>query len=169
MFLCLSKMRLEVLLSAGLIASMPSWAAAQTSAFTTIDISGEGTGVHQGTLATAINAAGDVAGIYIDGSGNQHAFLRTASGTITPFDASGSGGKNVETIPIGIDAAGDVAGIYLEPAVFTNYGQTKNGSPCAWLCAKRFEWRNHPYRRCRRRHRQYGRQPIHFASMAMGL
>ena len=127
MLLCLSQMRLKVLLSAGLIASMPSWAAAQTSAFTTIDISGQGTGVHQGTLATAINAAGDVAGIYIDGSGNQHAFLRTASGTITPFDASGSGGKNVETIPIGIDAAGDVAGIYLEPYTFSNHGSPELG------------------------------------------
>jgi len=35
-----------------------------------------------------------------------------ASGTITPFDASGTGGKGILTIPIGFDTTGDIAGIY---------------------------------------------------------
>ncbi|MGA7340571.1 MAG: Ig-like domain-containing protein [Terracidiphilus sp.] len=82
------------------------------SAPTTIDVSGAGTKALQGTAATAIDAAGDVAGIYIDSSGNLHAFVLPAGGAITPFDASGTGGAGIETIPMGFDSTGDIAGIY---------------------------------------------------------
>lgn len=83
-----------------------------SSGFTSIDVTGAGTKALEGTVAMAIDAAGDVGGIYIDGSGNEHAFVLPAGGTITPFDASGTGGSGAETIPIGFDTAGDLAGIY---------------------------------------------------------
>ncbi len=102
----------RALLVAGLIAVSSSGAAAQSSPFTPIDVTGAGTGTHQGTAATAIDAAGDVAGIYIDKSGNEHAFVLPVGGAITPFDASGTGGSKIETIPIGFDTAGDIAGLY---------------------------------------------------------
>jgi N-acetylneuraminic acid mutarotase len=87
-------------------------AAPATSPFTVINVSSAGTGTHQGTVATAINAAGNVAGIYIDPSGNEHAFVLPAGGAITPFNASGTGGSQIFTIPIGLDTAGDIAGVY---------------------------------------------------------
>ncbi len=118
-------LRIRALLVAGFIAVSSSGAAAQSSPFTPIDVTGAGTGTHQGTAATAIDAAGDVTGIYIDISGNEHAFVVPMGGAITPFDASGTGGKNVETIPIGFDSAGDVAGIYLEPYTISNGGQSE--------------------------------------------
>ncbi len=103
-------------------------AAAQSSspAFTAINVTGAGTGTHEGTAATAIDAAGDVAGIYIDASDNEHAFVLPFGGSITPFDASGTGGKNYETIPIGFDSLGDAAGIYLQPYTFLNGGETES-------------------------------------------
>ncbi|MDR3774732.1 MAG: Ig-like domain-containing protein, partial [Terracidiphilus sp.] len=102
----------RALLVAGLIAVTSSGVTAQSSPFTSIDVTGAGTGAHQGTAATAIDAAGDVTGIYIDKSGNEHAFVLPVGGTITPFDASGTGGSKIETIPIGFDTAGNIAGLY---------------------------------------------------------
>lgn len=84
------------------------------SAFTSIDVTGAGTGAQQGTAAFAIDAAGDVAGIYLDGSGIEHAFVLPAGGAITAFNASGTGGKDIETIPIGFDTTGDIVGIYVD-------------------------------------------------------
>lgn len=83
-----------------------------SSLFTTIDVSGAGTGALQGTAATAIDAAGDVAGIYIDSSKYQHAFVRSAGGTVSTFVASGSTGYNILTVPIGFDTAGDLVGLF---------------------------------------------------------
>jgi Bacterial Ig-like domain (group 3) len=110
---------LRILLMAGLVMATafglaPAGAAAQSgsSPFTSIDVTGAGTGAHQGTAATAIDAAGDVTGVYFDGSGNEHAFVLPAGGAITSFDASGTGGEGIETIPIGFDTTGDIAGIY---------------------------------------------------------
>ena len=82
------------------------------SGFTPIDVTGAGTKALQGTAATAIDAAGDVAGIYVDSSGNEHAFVLPVGGVIAPFDASGTGGSGILTIPIGFDSAGDLTGIY---------------------------------------------------------
>ena len=105
-------MCLRALLVAGLIAVLSSGAAAQSSPFTSIDVTGAGTGAHEGTAALGIDAAGDVAGVYIDTNGNEHAFVLPAGGTMTPFDASGTGGAQIETIPIGFDTAGNIAGLY---------------------------------------------------------
>lgn len=99
---------------------------AQTG-FTAIDVTGAGTGALQGTAATAIDSAGDVTGIYIDGGGNEHGFVLPSGGSIAPFDAAGTGGKNVETIPIGFDTEGNIFGIYLEPYSLTKNGQTETG------------------------------------------
>ncbi len=110
----ISSLRLKLM--AGLIVAtaigLASFGASAQSGFTTINVSGAGTGKYQGTVATTIDAAGDVAGVYVDGSGNEHAFVLPAGGVIVPFDASGTGGKEIETIPIGFDTTGDLAGIY---------------------------------------------------------
>jgi len=53
-------------------------------------------GQHQGmngTLATAIDAAGDTAGAYTDSSGVRHGFIRTFGGTFTTFSAPGASGN----------------------------------------------------------------------------
>jgi N-acetylneuraminic acid mutarotase len=105
-------LRFRVLLVAGLIAVTSLSTASATSAFTTINVPAAGTAANQGTAVTAIDAAGDVAGIYVDASGNEHAFVLPAGGTITPFDASGTGGGNIQTIPIGFDTNRDIAGLY---------------------------------------------------------
>lgn len=119
------------LLVAGLVLAtafgLASAGASAQAGFTTIDVTGAGAGAHQGTAATAIDPAGDVAGVYIDGSGNEHAFVLPSGGSIAPFDAAGAGGKNVETIPIGFDTKGNIVGIYLEPFSFTKNGQTQTG------------------------------------------
>ena len=94
------------------LSSARATAQSGSSAFTAIDVLTAGTSAGQGTGATAIDAAGDVAGIYIDGSGYEHAFVLPAGGAIKAFDASGTGGKGIDTIPIGFDTAGDVTGIY---------------------------------------------------------
>ena len=56
-----------------------------------------------------------VAGFYIDGVGAEHGFLRSASGTITTFEAPNAGtGSEQGTIVTGIDASGDVIGAYTD-------------------------------------------------------
>jgi hypothetical protein len=75
-----------------------------------------------GTVAEAINAAGDIVGIYSDTNGVYHGFARTASGTIAEFDAPGAGtGFFPGTIPTSINSTGDVAGFYSD-ASGTNHG-----------------------------------------------
>jgi hypothetical protein len=74
---------------------------------TTIDIPGAGTGGDQGTLVNTINAAGTVAGLYVDPNNVNHGFVRAADGTITTFDAPGAGtGFFQGTDAVSIDAAG---------------------------------------------------------------
>ena len=65
--------------------------------YTVIDPTGVGTCVNQnngsnfgGTTASGIDAAGDVAGTYLDTSCVQHGFIRSAAGTITPFNVPGA-------------------------------------------------------------------------------
>ena len=87
--------------------------------FTTIDVTGAGTGTLQGTFALGIDTAGDVAGTYSDSNGIAHGFVRAASGTITTYTAplagiagvgSTTGGKG--TFFTSMDGAGDIAGYY---------------------------------------------------------
>ena len=78
---------------------------------TVFDVPGAGTGPNQGTFATAINDLGTIAGYYLDGNNEKHGFLRTATGTFTTFDASGSAG----TEPLSINDAGTIAGEWTSP------------------------------------------------------
>ena len=100
--------------------------------YTAIDPTGVATCVNQsnsskfgGTTASGIDAAGDVAGTYLDTSCAQHGFIRSANGTITPFDvpgagtspcttSGGSGEKICGTFLVLSDAAGDLTGSYID-------------------------------------------------------
>jgi hypothetical protein len=107
-------LRLRVLLVAGLIAVTSFSTAIAASNFTTIDVSGAGTGAMQGTVVIGIDTAGDVAGGWLDSNGLSHGFVRSASGTITKFDVT-SGGSCVAatkgTTPTGMDTAGNIVGM----------------------------------------------------------
>lgn len=66
-----------------------------------------------GTIAEAIDTAGDIVGIYADANFVYHGFVRAAGGTITEFDAPGAGaGLFPGTVPTSINSTGDVAGFY---------------------------------------------------------
>jgi hypothetical protein len=81
--------------------------------FTTINVSVAGTGVLQGTFPISINAAGDIAGIYVTPGIVAHGFVRAADGTVTPFDAPGAGSGYAQgTFPFSINAAGEIVGMY---------------------------------------------------------
>lgn len=77
-----------------------------------------------GTVVMGIDPAGDVAGNYYDASCAQHAYLRTANGTITTINASGAvtipcftkGTASLicDTQAIGIGPAGDITGGYVD-------------------------------------------------------
>ncbi|MGO9336809.1 MAG: Ig-like domain repeat protein [Terracidiphilus sp.] len=115
MILGLQAAHFRVLLVAGLIAATPFMAVSQGSTFTAIDVPGAGTTALHGTAVTAIDPAGDVAGIYIDAKNTVHGFVRSAGGTPTGFDAPGAGtGSGQGTWATGMDAAGDIAGMYID-------------------------------------------------------
>jgi hypothetical protein len=79
--------------------------------FTRFEAPGAGTGHDQGTSTFSINAAGTIAGYYLDASDVFHGFVRAASGTITSFDAPGAGtAENQGTATNAINTAGDIAG-----------------------------------------------------------
>ena len=80
MFAALRLVSFRVLLGAGLIAFTSFPVASATTSFTAIDVTGAGTSAKQGTVATFIDAAGDVAGIYFDGSNYEHGFVLPAGG-----------------------------------------------------------------------------------------
>ena len=81
-------------------------------------------GLSSGTVPTSIDTAGDVVGSYTDSTQVRHGFIRTASGTITVFDAPGAtttsqsgsiGGTISGTMPIHIDPTGSyITGIYTD-------------------------------------------------------
>ncbi len=92
--------------------------------FTTIDApdagDGASSGPREGTVVLAINASGEVTGVYIDSSGNDHGFVRSAGGTVTGFDVSGATTYIKQcspfcgTFPMSMDTAGDVVGSYTD-------------------------------------------------------
>jgi N-acetylneuraminic acid mutarotase len=85
------------------------------SPFVTFEARGAGTGEFQGTAAVAINAAGEIAGVFIDANGLLHGFVRAANGTITPFEAKDAGtGASQGTVPTSINASGVIAGTYID-------------------------------------------------------
>ncbi len=82
---------------------------------TTFSVTGAGTGMYQGTVATCINAGGAIGGFYTDTAGMMHGFVRAAGGSITTFDAPGAGTATYQgTIPISINTAGTITGTYLD-------------------------------------------------------
>ena len=102
--------------------------------FTTFDAKDAGTAMLQGTAGLSINAAGDVAGTYLNSpNGNvpnlAHGFLRIASSqAITEFDAPDAGtGLNQGTFAVSIDASDDVAGQYSDSATAL-HGFVRNGT-----------------------------------------
>jgi len=86
-----------------------------SSNLTAFEAPGAGSASYQGTAAYAINTAGQVTGVYWNGSEVPHGYVRSASGAITVFDAPGAGTQKEQgTVTIGIDTAGAVGGIYID-------------------------------------------------------
>jgi hypothetical protein len=68
-----------------------------------------------GTAAIAIDAAGDIAGIYSDGDEVAHGFLRAASGSITNFNAPNAGTSAEQgTGSFAINASKTIVGTYAD-------------------------------------------------------
>ena len=87
-----------------------------TGTFTTFEAPDAGATALEGTGGLAINAAGEIAGVYSNQVGVYRGFVRATDSTITEFDAvpytalkAGQG-----TIPISINSAGDIAGTYID-------------------------------------------------------
>jgi N-acetylneuraminic acid mutarotase len=125
MFAFSQVLRLRVLLVSGLIAVTSLSTAIAASNFTTIDVPAAGNAANQGTAVTAIDAAGDVAGIYVDAGSIGHAFVLPAGGTISTFDAPGVGQQG--TVPIGFDTAGNLMG-YFSDTNKVNHGFVRSAS-----------------------------------------
>ena len=88
-----------------------------TPAIVSIDAPDAAAAMYRGTVALAIDSAGDVAGVYSDSNNVVHSFIRSAAGTITEFDGPQVNGlADQATIPIGFDTAGDLAGVYVDAA-----------------------------------------------------
>ncbi len=90
--------------------------------FTTIDVPVAGTGVFQGTIPLTMNAAGDIAGVYVLAGNVFRGFVFPAGGTITPFDVTpcAGTGKNQGIIPFSINTKGVIAG-------YCSDGSTRSG------------------------------------------
>jgi uncharacterized membrane protein len=93
----------RILATAALAALLSAPALAQT--YTTFTVPGS-----TGTIATAINNDGTVAGYYTDDANTWHGFVRGADGTIATFDPEGS----THTSPVAIDRNGTVAGTFID-------------------------------------------------------
>ena len=75
---------------------------------TVFDAPGAGTGAGQGTNVWGINAEGAVVGLYQDGSGVEHGFVRSPRGRVTTLDAPGAGtlaGQGTDCLLYTSDAA----------------------------------------------------------------
>lgn len=90
----------------------------------TFDAPGAGTGFRQGTTATGINAAGVIAGYYVDANNLYHGFVRATNGVITEFDAAVGGAG---TLAYGINDADAVTGYYLDTQ-FVAHGFVRSAS-----------------------------------------
>jgi hypothetical protein len=83
--------------------------------FVTFNVHGAGTTAMEGTFATAINAGGEVTGMYSNAQGVVHGFVRDARGVIATFDAPDSGKSFFEgTIPLSINTAGEITGTVID-------------------------------------------------------
>jgi hypothetical protein len=90
---------------------------------------GLGAGLNQGTVATAINGRGDVAGQFEDPNDIFHGFVRYRNGSFVTFDAPGAGtGIGQGTVGAAINPAGDVSGYYLDANnVLHGFLRTRDG------------------------------------------
>ena len=90
---------------------------------------GLGAGLFQGTVASAINNLGAVAGYVQDPNNVYHAFIRHPGGSFTSFDAPGAGsGANQGTLALKINLWGEVAGYYLDANnAFHGFVRSPNG------------------------------------------
>src|ERR1700749_206072 len=79
---------------------------------TTFDIAGAGSGINQGTSASAIDDDGDIAGTFIDPGSVSHGFVRAnKKGRITTFDIKRAGtGFGQGTVANDISAGGGIVG-----------------------------------------------------------
>jgi uncharacterized membrane protein len=79
-----------------------------------------------GTVATGINDLGEVTGYYLDASGSQHGFVRSATAKFTSFDVPGSAGFSN---PVAINLEGSIVGYYLDSnSQFHAFLRKPNGS-----------------------------------------
>jgi len=90
---------------------------------------GLGAGLNEGTVATAINGRGEVAGQYEDSNYIFHGYVRYRDGSFATFDAPGAGtGIGQGTIGAGINPTGEVSGYYLDANnVFHGLLRTRDG------------------------------------------
>src|SRR5690348_14435942 len=113
----LMRMSLPGLLNAKLPPAIPasvSHAVKQPDSFVVFDAPGAGTASGQGTINYDTNNSGVSTGTYIDGSGNNHGFVRAAEGTIATFDVDGS---LSQTFPDWMNNKGTVVGFYFNANV----------------------------------------------------
>jgi len=109
---------------------------ARDGSFTTFDVpgaGGAGTGPYPGTLASFINPAGAITGLYTDANYAAHGFVRAPDGTITTFDAPGAGtgsgeGTFVETPTGGINPAGEITGDSCDAVTCHGFLRTPDGT-----------------------------------------
>jgi hypothetical protein len=81
------------------------------------------------TYPVAINAAGQIAGMYQDTNLVVHGFLRDTDGTITPFDPPGAGtDRNHSTGVTGMTPSGQIVGYYFDVNMgrLTSHGFVRN-------------------------------------------
>jgi len=99
-------------------------------AFTTIDAPGAGSASGYGAFGVSINAAGDIAGYFIDANGVVHGFIRTSGGSIATVDAPGAGtALNLGTNVLAINASGNASGYYADSnSTLHSYIRTSNGT-----------------------------------------
>lgn len=84
--------------------------------FTTFEAPDAGTAALEGTGGLAMNASGEITGVYSNQVGVYRGFVRATNGTITEFDAENYApvGRGEGTIPVSIDSAGNIAGTYID-------------------------------------------------------
>lgn len=83
-----------------------------------------------GTTALSINASGTIVGYYLNSNNVNTAFVRTAGGDYTSFQAPGAGyGPFKGTYPSEITNAGAIAGLYADPQYLAHgFVRHKDGS-----------------------------------------
>jgi len=108
-----------------------AWAA---TGFTVVNAPNAVLNYQSGTAITAIDAAGDTAGIYGGADRSAHGFLRTAAGVFTVLDSVYAKQKTVA--PIGFDGSGNLFGIYLdENSALHGFYRKTSGTVQTLTCA----------------------------------